>query len=317
MGRPRVKPSAAALVCAAALGALGACGSDAPTASPGTEASSSTAGTTTTTVAPAVAPFAVEHSTVTLVDATRPTPQPAAAERRTLETEVYVPDGPGRFPLIVHAHGFNGAPLKFSELLGEWAAAGYIVAAPRFPLTSDTGPGTAGIADYEQQPADVSFVIDQLLASDEYAPRIDAERIGVSGLSLGGGTIYGLMWHTCCRDERVDAAIVMSGLRFPFDGAYGTNDVPVMILHGDADPALPYEQAVESYEMSAPPKWFVQLIAGAHASPYENDVSPHDALVTTVTLDFWAGTLGDDPAALARIVGDGTIAGLAAVTADP
>ncbi len=250
---------------------------------------------------------------MTFVDSSRATPEPRPASERTLETEVYVPDGPGPFPLIVHAHGFEGAPQKFTGLLTSWAEAGYVVVAPRFPLTSDTGPGNSGLGDYTEQPADVSFVIDELLASDQYAAAIDPERIGVSGLSLGGGTVYGLVWNTCCRDERIDAAIVMSSLRFPFEGEFGTNDIPVMILHGDADPALRYDEAVISYEESAAPKWFVQLVGGSHASPYEDDQSPHDELVVTVTLDFWAGTLGADASALDRIADDGTVDGLATV----
>lgn len=275
-----------------------------------------TSGTVTTTTVGR--PLAVERTELQLVDDSRTTVDPDGSEApgRVLPTDLYVPSGDGPFPLVVHAHGFIGAPGKFSQLLERWAEAGYVVAAPRFPRTSDMGPGASGIADFPSQPGDVSFVIDELLASEEFGSLIDPDRIGVSGLSLGGGTVYGLVYHPCCRDDRIDAAIVMSGFRFSYPGgaAFGTNDVPVMILHGDADTTLPYDDAVASFDASADPAWFVQLIGGSHAWPYEDVESPHDTLVETVTLDFWDGTLGVDPDALTRIVADGTVDGLAKVT---
>lgn len=306
--------------------AIGACGTGIPDASlpastsatageAAATASTDTSGETATTT-----PLAVERRAIRLVDTTRATPAAGAEpgqEARILETDLYVPRGDGPFPLIVHVHGFSGSPAKFTRLLTEWSEAGVVVAAPRFPRTSDTGPGTAGIADYVEQPADVSFVIDELLRDPETAARIDEERIGVSGLSLGGGTVYGLVWHDCCRDERIDAAIVMSSLRFPFGGDFATNEIPVMIMHGDQDLALPYDDAVASYQSSAPPKWFVHLIGGTHSEPYEDRASPHDTIVTDVTLAFWALTLKNDASAAARLSRAGTVDGLSTVVASP
>jgi predicted dienelactone hydrolase len=95
------------------------------------------------------------------------------------------PQGDGPFPLIVLAHGRTGNPNKFTQLTTAWASAGLVVAAPVFPLTSNqTAFETDG--DYVNQPADVSFVIDQLVArSDDsvgpLAGRVDEEHIGVTG----------------------------------------------------------------------------------------------------------------------------------------
>ena len=258
----------------------------------------------------------IRHLRRRFVDESRPTGAAGdlpASDERVLLTDLYIPDGDGPFPLIVHAHGLAGSPEKFTELLTTWADAGFMVAAPRFPRTSDWIEGSQGVADYTNQPGDVSFLLDQLLGDAELAATIDADRIGISGLSLGGGTVYGLVYNDCCRDERFDAAIIMSSLRFPFSGDYGTNQIPVMILHGDADPALPYDDAEQSYDDSAEPKWFVHLISGGHSEPYENTPSPHDAVVADITAEFWRGTIGGDEPALDHIQFDGNVEGIAEV----
>ena len=75
-----------------------------------------------------------------LVDTSRATPtigRFGGAPQRDLPTTVYLPAGEVAAPLILLAHGFNGHPRKFTTLAGHWAAAGYVVAVPRFPVSSD------------------------------------------------------------------------------------------------------------------------------------------------------------------------------------
>jgi predicted dienelactone hydrolase len=45
------------------------------------------------------------------------------------------------FPLIVFGHGFAVTPRPYSQLLRAWARAGYVVAAPVFPLENANAPG--------------------------------------------------------------------------------------------------------------------------------------------------------------------------------
>ena len=276
-----------------------------------------TAGTDrSTTAAPAgdpttsVRPVGFESWKVALVDRSRPTEpgtETAGSPDRTLETTIYLPAGDDLRPLIVFAHGLMGHPDKFTELLSTWAAAGYVVAAPAFPLTNDRVPGAPRNVDRAfSQPGDVSFVIDEMLrlADDPASPlhkRIDAERIGAAGLSLGGGTTYAVAYSTCCRDERIKAVEVMAGARFPLAGEMDLDGhVPLLIVHGDQDPALRHQLALDAYEAAAPPVWFVTLLGALHASAFENDVTPHDAMVEQFTTDFWDATLGGDPTAFDR-----------------
>lgn len=258
------------------------------------------------------APYPVETTTLALVDDSRPTDHPDDQwdlPSRALPTVVYVPQGEGPFPLVVQAHGFEGHPRKFTQLMTAWAAAGYVVAVPTFPLTNDESAAPAVLADYANQPADVSFVIDRILelsAGDDpiLGDRVDCDRVGVSGHSLGGATAYGLAFNDCCRDERIDAVILMSTLPLPFDG--GTYDLgngtPLLLLQITTDPLVPYDAAVTAYDEAIRPKFLVTLEGGLHPEPYEDAPSPHDAVVETATVAFWDAYLGEDATAVDRLV---------------
>lgn len=330
----RRRTTRVAAILAAVLGLAAACSTNgaATTAGPGAAAgpTGSVAATGPSapagTVAPAPhGPYPVLRRTVTFVDTSRPTEagaQTPAHPERTLETHLFVPDGPGPFPLIVFSHGLSGHPTKFSHLLTAWATAGFVVAAPAFPLTNDTVPASSkNWTGLGAQPGDVSFVIDRMIAADHdpadpLAGRIDTDRIGAGGLSLGGATTYGVTFHDCCRDRRIKAAEVLSGARLPVSGTGEfvlDGHVPLLVMHGDQDLALPYASEVETFQLARPPVWFVTLIGGSHAPPFEDAESPWDALDEQTTTDFWSGTLGGDPAALARVTTDATVPGLASI----
>ena len=98
----------------------------------------------------------------------------------------------GTFPLVVFSHGWLASGPAYEVRIKEWARAGYIVAAPTFPLSSGAG-GMLG--DYVNQPADVSFVIDELLAlpdDDPLAGHVDADAVAAAGHSLGAITTIGV-----------------------------------------------------------------------------------------------------------------------------
>jgi predicted dienelactone hydrolase len=307
---------AGAVVVAALVLALSACNSSTKSASP---PASSTAATTTTTL-PALGRGPVRRVTVTFVDRGRPTVDPdhiRNAPTRTLPTDIYIPPGPGPFPLIVHAHGAEGDPGKFTILLGAWARQGYVVAAPAFPLSDDHSGGPTVVGDYVNQALDMRFVIEQVLAMSTHAGtalthKVDASRVGVSGLSLGGATTYGVAFNSCCRDPHIRAAIIMSGIKLPFGtGTYHFAGTPVLIFHGTADPVIPYKTAPPAYAAAAPPKYFVSLLGAGHAPPYENTPDPHDALVIKVTSDFWNTYLGGNATDASKIITDAGVRNLA------
>jgi dienelactone hydrolase len=215
--------------------------------------------------------------------------------------------GRGRGPLLVVAHGLDGSPAALAPLLDSWVRAGYVVAAPTFPVTAKDRSGNSLRSESVDQAYDLRAVIDAVTRAgrtrgDPLHGRVDTARVGAAGMSLGGLAVYALISNSCCREPRVDAAIVMAGVRRDLpDERYERNDAPVMLLQGDADPG--YHNSLDAYPELAPPKWFVTLHGSRHAPPFEVPSGPEAPFVRSVTRDFWDRYLRGDHAAAAGIVG--------------
>ena len=155
-------------------------------------------------------PFAVGKEQLTFVDHTRTVSVPGQPPGpRTLTTVIRYPaqgpagrvdvaDAPpdraaGPFPLIIFGHGFAVTPATYFRLLRAWARAGYVVAAPVFPLENAHAPGGPDESDLVNQPRDMSVAISGMLAANRAAGTllrgmITPQRIAVSGQSDGGET---------------------------------------------------------------------------------------------------------------------------------
>jgi dienelactone hydrolase len=268
-------------------------------------------------------PSKLTTRTETFVDTTRSSPAsetlPEEPTRTLVTTIRYPTPAKQALPLLVIAHGWDGNSNKFDELATAWASAGYVVAAPLFPRSSDVGGGL--IPDVANQPGDISFVLDELLRlnASRRSPlhgRIDAERIGLGGLSLGGWTTYGVVWNSCCADERVDAGVLMSAIRGGFEGGtYTFRSVPALLLHGDADGYYP--QSPPAYADLVAPKWFVTLHGAGHASPFEDTPDPYTGVVHATTIAFWNLTLKDEKVAATQLVDAVDASGQATLQSEP
>ena len=184
------------------------------------------------------------------------------------------------------AHGWVGHPRKFTRLFSAWRDAGYVVAAPAFPGTADAIPGRAVFEDVAQQPADVSFVLDRLLESHGHL--IDADAVAAAGFSLGGVTTLAVAFERDMRDSRLHAAVVVSGglgIIGATDLVYDLSGLPLLVVHGEDDPIVPYERGVEAYRRAAPPKALVTLHVPGHAEPVEDlpATDEDDVLPATTT----------------------------------
>jgi len=239
--------------------------------------------------APSTPSAAVSRSERTWTDTTRPTAHNGSfsgAPTRTLRTLIWQPATTAALPLFVMAHGFGGLPEKFDAMARTIAGAGFVVAAPAFPLTNENAPGSYihALQDVAYQPADVSFVIDQLLLANDTADdalhgRIIADDIAVLGHSLGGTTTIALTRKDCCRDPRVHASMLFAaGPIDLFTGFFGTDSIaagpPTLVLHGSADKTVTYASSQLLYSEIDPPKVFVGITGADHSDAIEAPSAP-------------------------------------------
>jgi dienelactone hydrolase len=243
----------------------------------------------TRTITATATPTSVTRSERRLVDTSRATAHNgnyAGAPDRTLRTLIWQPATAGPLPLFVMAHGFGGLPEKFEAMARTIADAGFIVAAPAFPLTNENALGgyMHGLQDVANQPGDVSFVIDQLLLAnaapgDALQNRILPDEIAVLGHSLGGTTVAALTRKNCCRDNRVRASILFAaGPLDVFTNLFGPDPItagpPTLILHGTVDSTVTFATSQRLYSEIDPPRFFVGITGADHSDAIEAQTEP-------------------------------------------
>ena len=92
-------------------------------------------------------------------------------------------------------------------MLRAWVRAGFVVAAPIFPLTNPAAPGGPNESDLVNQPTDISFVISRLLAANArshgiLSRLISSREVAVTGQSDGGSTALAAAYNTHYVDRR-------------------------------------------------------------------------------------------------------------------
>jgi dienelactone hydrolase len=290
--------------------------------------------------APAGPPFAVGERTITFVDTSRTVRFPGRPpEPRTLVTVIRYPaQGPGsgvdllsappartgkRFPLVIFGHGFAVTPAPYAQLLQAWARAGYVVAAPIFPLGSANAPGGPDESDIVNQPRDMSFVITRMLELDGtphsfFQGLIAPHEIAVSGQSDGGETALAVAYDRHFRDRRVRAAVIMSGAELPGVGAlhFQAPSPPLLATQGTADTSNQPKFTYAFFDAAPRPKFLLLLLGASHLPPYTNE-QPQLGVVERVTIDFLNKYLTNGKRALRRLLAAGTVPGVSAIQADP
>lgn len=292
---------------------------------------SATATVTTTKPAPAPRPkrragppYPVRQRVLSFVDSSRSLTYPGQAPQpRRLVTVVRYPVGPGTFPLVIFGHGFAVTPGIYAPLLDAWTRAGFVVAAPIFPLGNQNAPGGPNESDLVNQPRDMSFVITRLLALSAarhgaLAGTIDPGRIAVSGQSDGGNTALTAAFNSRFHDPRIRAAAILSGMEIPGVGGY---DFPaphpaLLATQGLADTINPPQYTHAFFDIAPPPKYLLTLPGAPHLGPY-TDEQPQLRIIERVTIDFFDAYLKGVPTALARLREDGNVPGLAALRSEP
>ena len=295
------------------------------------------------TAATSRGPFGVGRRTVTFVDPSRPTAAvpgrgiPARPDR-TLDVVVIYPtastsaaesgvtdtaatavvdDAPPvrqSFPLVVLSHGVTANGAGIAALATPWVRAGYVVAAPTYPLSSGEG---ADIADLVNQPADLRFVITSLTnwANEPTGPlhgSVAPGCLALAGHSLGAATSLDVGYLSSERDGRVRAVVEMSGVLAPING--GTFDdapgVPLLLLHGDADTVVPISKSQEVFATLPGPRHFVTFEGASHVTIF---APPAGTLLNQATTGFLDAYLKGDVAGLRALPGEVAASGAASL----
>lgn len=250
-------------------------------------------------------------SVLRLVDESRKIRLPGGRRvARPVTTHLWYPpaaEGSGPWPLLVFGHGFATTPFRYKRLLRSWAAAGYLVAAPVFPLGNANAPGGPDESDMVNQPRDMSFVITQLLAASASAQSplhslVDRKRIAVAGQSDGAETAFATAYERPWHDRRVRAALILSGAELGRHVQILSHTAPLLAIQGTADRINPPVYSLDLFRAVGRPKFLLVLRRASHLGPYTVPGS-RLAAVERVSIAFLNHYLGTGPiGAIARAV---------------
>ena len=242
----RITPRAVAL--ALVLSLVAGCGSTSDEASPDAGAAGTSApGSTAPAASDPDAPLAVDEVTETFVDRVAPDRRRRRDRRpvpeRTIRLASCTPPAAVRTPCSSWRTAHPATPTSTPSRSRSGPPTASSSRHPAFPLTNRDVPGALrNFPDVVNQPGDVSFVIDQVLAANEDPDSplhglVDPEAIGMVGHSLGGATTWAVAFNTATRDERIDSATVFAGLTLAMPGGEFAYDsgLPLLVMHGDAD----------------------------------------------------------------------------------
>src|SRR5215469_5153714 len=164
---------------------------------------------------------------------------------RSIALDAFLPESNGhRHPAVIGLHGSGGGYATMADPAAMLAAQGFAV----YVLHYFDRTGTTGVAD--KQTAIRHFPVWGKTLWDATShvarlPQVDAERIGLLGFSLGA---Y-LALSVASLDTRVKAVVDFFG-GFPKEmKVFMRRLCPTLILHGDADPTVPVEEAHHLQQM--------------------------------------------------------------------
>jgi hypothetical protein len=181
-----------------------------------------------------------------------------AVRDRVVPVRIYLPSVPARVPLVIWTPGMGATTSGGGVWARAWSAAGLAVIAVQHPGSDDVayapGPDQAERRLYAtsglhmmQRAGDIGFVLDELARHPREGAcdlaRIDQDRIGVAGHSLGAWTVQALAGQRFGGergqiDRRPRAFIGLSGSQLePGDPAaiFGGIGRPYLVVTGTRD----------------------------------------------------------------------------------
>jgi len=241
-----------------------------------------------------------------------------------------LPDQGSRFPVLLFSHGLSGSPLSgdYMQAIRIFASHGYVVVAPfhgdprvaDIELENFVDAGYAlihykdFIAMQALRPLELRAVLDAFLSDPAYKDRVDPERVGAFGASIGGESVLlmggagltvtlGQSSKPVLTDSRVKAAVGY----VPYFGnallpAFGRDErgldgvtLPFLAISGTADTTAPIgptrvgmERLTNSHQLVA-----LQGVQHGFDPAFSDDIF-------TWSVDFLNGQLTGDPIARAK-----------------
>jgi carboxymethylenebutenolidase len=161
----------------------------------------------------------------------------------------------GKRPAVILLHGADGPGYRYRAAAGQVAAGGYDVFLVHY--LNRTGQTRASYSTIHQNLPVWTRTVRDAIGYVSQQPGVDSKRIGLLGVSLGGG----LALATAQQDSRVRAAVDYFG--FVPQGFGSGRLPPTLVLHGSSDPIVPVSNA-----------YALQTILQARGVPHEVQIYP-------------------------------------------
>jgi dienelactone hydrolase len=220
-------------------------------------------------------------------------------------------DPDGRYPLIILAHGASAHGIYDVRHAHNLASNGYIVAVVNYGDNRTLIPNDLNAHLSFLRPLLTRVVLDSLLASETFGPRIDADNSGITGHSFGGFTALTLaggpfLGNTeTVSDARITAAVIAApwvGGRYnggelfafgPDNEELNRVSIPVISFFGTKDDVTQASFILPAMKQLSGPTYVVELVDQPHVFE-QGSWEDRDAW----ELLFFSAYLKHDPAAL-------------------
>jgi dienelactone hydrolase len=239
----------------------------------------------------------VGFQTYNFVDPTRgipPLDDFPGTDVRPIPTSVWYPTDRSHapYPLVVFAHGYGVDPGYYAPLLSRIASAGYVVAAPTYPILSGWPAGPSDFVDWSEKFPDTWFATTSVLdlsanGDPTLGGMIDPQRIAVAGHSDGALISFSDGFVAWRNDWRVRAVISYAALLDEPGTTYQPNGRAFLHFASDNDVYNDLGDTIAwDHDNLAPPTWTIGLWNADHSGPYTDPSDPHFDVVARATIDF-------------------------------
>ena len=213
--------------------------------------------------------------------------------------------------MVVFAHGFDANPGIYAGLLRTVAAAGYVVAAPLFPISGSGLSGPPREDDMANQALDLREVISAVTGLARpgrvLAGLLDPTEVAVAGHSDGAETAAASVLVTTDEDPRIKAALLVAG-QLPTWGQIHPVAVPTLVVQGSADVINPPQLSQQLYERLRSPKVYLDVTGAGHMDPVTG-TDQHARAAQAALVEFLDAELLHSRSAWQALRADGRRAG--------